>query len=63
MFVFGKQTLTIMENQNAKNEGKLTKEEQSKLDSLNEAKKCKKFLEPLLYETFILVAECFKVLI
>ena len=46
-----------------KQEGKLNKEEQKKLDDLNNAKQRKKLLEPMLYETFIFMSQNFKALI
>ena len=46
-----------------KQEGKLDKEEQKKLDDLNNAKQRKKLLEPMLYETFIVMSQNFKSLI
>ena len=46
-----------------KQEGKLNKEEQKKLDDLKNAKQRKKLLEPMLYETFIFMSQNFKALI
>ena len=52
-----------MSNKDVKQEGKLDKEEQKKLDDLNNAKQRKKLLEPMLYETFIVMSQNFKALI
>ena len=52
-----------MNNKDVKQEGKLDKEEQKKLDDLNNAKQRKKLLEPMLYETFIVMSQNFKALI
>ena len=52
-----------MNNKDVKQEGKLDKEEQKRLDDLNNAKQRKKLLEPMLYETFIVMSQNFKALI
>ena len=60
MVAFGNQLLTILENQNIKQDGDLSNEEKVKLDALTRAIKSKKILEEEVYETFIIVSEVFK---
>ena len=43
-----------------KKEGDLSEEEQIALKTLTDAQARKKLLEPMLYETFILVSETFR---
>lgn len=60
MVSYGTQLLTILEKQNVKKEGDLSEEEQIALKTLTDAQARKKLLEPMLYETFILVSETFR---
>ena len=63
MVAFGNQLLTIMEKQNCKKEGELTQEEEVTLKQLRDAEERKKTLEPMLYETYILISQRFKSLL
>ena len=56
----GKQLVIILDNQGVKKSGKLTEEEQGKLEALAKAQAQKMVLEDIMYNTFIDTSESFE---